>query len=203
MNINFLNEEILKNELQKGNHKALVFLMNTYHHSLCLYAYSLSNDNDGAKDIVQDVFIKLWEDREKIQSIKSIKSFLNRSVYNGFVDQWRKDKRMLSIELKHIQALEQVIEDDNNLTDQIELVNLAIENLPPKCKETFLLSRKEGLTNIEIAEFMNVSVRTVETQVYKAFHMLRKSLKEKIEPILFLLFDINSKKLNYKLTKNI
>tara|TARA_R110002096_G_scaffold334375_1_gene528164 strand:+ start:12010 stop:12621 length:612 start_codon:yes stop_codon:yes gene_type:complete len=203
LNINFLNEEILKNELQKGNHKALVFLMNTYHHSLCLYAYSLSNDNDGAKDIVQDVFIKLWEDREKIQSIKSIKSFLNRSVYNGFVDQWRKDKRMLSIELKHIQALEQVIEDDNNLTDQIELVNLAIENLPPKCKETFLLSRKEGLTNIEIAEFMNVSVRTVETQVYKAFHMLRKSLKEKIEPILFLLFDINSKKLNYKLTKNI
>lgn len=188
MNTDFFNDKTLKNELQKGNHQALAYLMDTYHKSLCLYAFSLSNDYDNAKDIVQNVFIKLWDDRDKIQSIKSIKRFLNKSVYNGFIDQWRKDKRMLSIEIKHFKALEQVIEDENDdLKMQIELVNQAIENLPLKCKETFLLSRKEGLTNIEIAEYMNVSRRTVETQINKAFRILRKSLIQKIEPILFLL----------------
>ncbi|WP_223551869.1 RNA polymerase sigma factor [Aestuariivivens sp. NBU2969] len=191
---------ILKNELQKGNHKALVFLMDKYHHSLCLYAYSLSNDYEGAKDIVQDVFVKLWEDREKVQSVKSMRSFLNRAVYNGFIDQWRKNKRMLSIEAKHFKALEELVEDERyDLTKQIELVNQAIESLPPKCKETFVLSRKEGLTNIEISEFMDVSIRTVETQINKAFKILRKTLKTKIEPILFLLLGLDSNKLNYKL----
>ncbi|WP_421151383.1 RNA polymerase sigma factor [Seonamhaeicola sp. NFXS20] len=200
MNAVFLNEEFLKEELKKGNHKALVFLMDTYHQPLCVYAYSLSNDYDGAKDIVQSVFIKLWEDRKKIQSIKSIKRFLNKSVYNEFIDQWRKDKRMLSIEIEHYKALETIINDEkNDLTNQIKMVNTAIENLPPKCKETFLLSKKEGLTNIEIANFMGVSIRTVETQINKAFRILRKNLKQKIKPILFVLLGINSNECHFKL----
>ena len=168
--------------------------MNTHHHQLCLYAYSLSNDFDGAKDIVQNVFIKIWEDRHKLGHIKSIKSFLYKSVYNGFVDQWRKDKRMLSIEEKHFEALEDIVKPENEelLKKQLKLVKLEIQKLPPKCKETFLLSKQEGLTNIEIASFMNVSIRTVEAQMNKAFRILRKKLKKEVSPILFLLFGPNA-----------
>lgn len=192
MNADFLNEENLKKELAKGNHKSIVFLMDLYHQPLCLYAYSLSNDYDKAKDIVQSVYIKIWEEREKIQHIKSLKRYLYKSVYNNFIDLWRKDKRILFIEKKHLQAIEKIVENENRdeLQEQIKLVNLAIEDLPPKCKKTFLLSKKEGLTNIEIAEFMNVSIRTVETQISKAFRILRKKLTGKVSPILFTLIGL-------------
>ena len=78
-------------------------------------------------------------------------------------------------------------ESEEELWAQIKLVNQEIQNLPPKCKETFLLSKKEGLTMIEIAEFMNVSKRTVESQMNKAFRILREKLSDKIKAVLFIL----------------
>jgi len=183
LNIDFLNNKTLKDELEKGNHEALAFLINTYHHSLCSYVYSLSNDYDAAQDIVQNVFMKLWENRHKVQSIRSIKNFLYKSVYNGFIDQWRKDKRMLAIEEKHLEALDQIVENENEylLKKQIRLVKLEIQKLPSRCKETFLLSKQDGLTNIEIANFMNVSKKTVEAQMNKAYTILRTKLKDSIK----------------------
>ena len=200
MTIDFSNDRILKDELEKGNHKALVFLMDTYYQLLCLYVHSLSNDYELSQDIVQNVFIKIWEERHKTRQIKSIKNYLYKCVYNRFSNEWRKDKRMLTIEEKHLEILDEIIEKDNEnvIQKQIELVRLEIQRLPPKCKETFLLSKQEGLTNIEIANFMNVSTRTVEAQIYKAFRILREKLGGKVKPLLFLLFDFknNAKKLN-------
>ena len=70
---------------------------------------------------------------------------------------------------------------------------VGVFKLPPKCKETFLLSKQEGLTNIEIANFMNVSIRTVESHMNKAFRILREKLKDKVKPILFLMFGLDLK----------
>lgn len=194
--MDFSDNNILQNELEQGNHEALVYLMNTYHHPLCLYVFSLSNDYELAKDIVQNVFIKIWQKRKKIQSIKSIKSFLYRSAYNGTIDEWRKDKKMLPIEQKHLQALDEIVEDKNEdlLKDLIQIVRQEIQKLPPRCKETFLLSKQDGLTNLEIAGIMNVSVRTVESQMNKGFKILREKLKDKVNPILFLVFDLKFQK---------
>ncbi|SFT14518.1 RNA polymerase sigma-70 factor, ECF subfamily [Zhouia amylolytica] len=178
MNKEFSNPEILKRELEKGNQRALTFLIDTYHQPLCVYIYSLSNDYEGAQDIVQNVFIKVWTDRQKLGRVKSLKNFLYKSVYNGFIDQWRKDKRMLAIESKHLENLNEIIEDSNEdlLKIKIAMVRHEIDNLPEKCKETFLLSKQEGLTNIEIANFMNVSIRTVESQINKAYRLLKQRL---------------------------
>ena len=76
MKKDFSNSDLLKQELSKGNEQALVFLMDTYHRPLCLYVYSLYNDYDGAKDIVQKTFIKIWEHRDRMGSVRSIKGFL-------------------------------------------------------------------------------------------------------------------------------
>lgn len=186
----FSNETTLKNELKKGNHKAFVFLMDSYHHALCSYIYSLSNNYDDAQDIVQNVFVKLWENRKNIHRIKYVKNFLYKSAYNGFIDQWRKDKRMLAIEAKHIKILNKLIEneDGNLLKKQSDLLKIKIQELPDRCKETFLLSKREGLTNIEIANFMKVSSRTVENQLNKAFKILRKKIAIKSESFLFMLY---------------
>ncbi|GAA3584601.1 RNA polymerase sigma factor [Snuella lapsa] len=190
MNLDFSDQKILTRELEKGNHLALVYLMDTYHKPLCAYIYSLSSDYEGAQDIVQNVFIKVWMDRHKLHAVKSIRNFLYKSVYNGFIDQWRKDKRMLAIEAKHLENLNTIIEDNSDelLEKQIALINIEIENLPQKCKETFLLSKREGLTNIEIADFMNVSIRTVESQMNKAFRILRKKLASNTNIIKLLIY---------------
>ncbi|PTT16767.1 RNA polymerase sigma-70 factor, partial [Flavobacterium sp. HMWF030] len=82
-----------------------------------------------------------------------------------------------------------VLEDDSeSLQRVINVVDKEIQNLPPKCKEVFILSKKEGLTNIEIAEHLDVSIKTVEAQITKAFSILRSSLDDKIKNFLFLLF---------------
>lgn len=192
MAIDFLNDFVLKKELETGNQQALVFLMDKYHKPLCLYIHSISNNYELSQDIVQNVFVKIWEDRSRIQSINHIKSFLYKSAYNGFLNQFRKDKRILTIKEHHLKALYEIIEneDDYSLQKQIKLVKLEIEKLPVRCKQTFLLSKQDGLTIIEIADYMNVSTRTVEGQINKAFKILREKLKDKIKPILFLLLGL-------------
>ena len=71
-----------------------------------------------------------------------------------------------------------------------------IENLPPKCKQTFLLSKQDGLTNIEIAEYLNVSIKSVEAHITKAFSILRKNVGDRTNGILFLLFGFKKSLLN-------
>ncbi|SFW28725.1 RNA polymerase sigma factor [Cellulophaga fucicola] len=196
MKMIFTNEEELKSELKKGNEKALSYLMDTYHQPLCLYVYSLSNDSDSAKDIVQNIFIRLWEKRNKTDGIISIKRFLYKCCYNEFINQYRKDKKILAFEVEHVNALEELIKDENEalLKRQIELLKKEIQNLPPRCKKTFLLSKEDGLSNMEIAHKMDVTIKTVEGQITKAFKILRSKLGDQINPVLFLLF--NSKKFN-------
>ncbi|MFV0564854.1 MAG: RNA polymerase sigma factor [Flavobacteriaceae bacterium] len=177
----FLDDDILKAELKKGNQQAVVFLMNTYHKPLCAYVYNLSNDYELAQDIVQNVFVKIWEDRHKIEHVKSIKRYLYKSVYNRLLNHWRDNKKILTVEARHLEELSYFIDSETqeSLQNKIEAIKIEIQNLPKKCKETFLLSKQEGLTNIEIAEFMDVSLRTVETQLYKAFKLLRSKLVHK------------------------
>lgn len=191
----FSNENLLKNELEKGNHKALIFLMDKFHKLLCTYVYSLSRDYELTQDIVQEVFIKIWEDRDRIQNIKNVRSYLYKSVYNGLLNQWRKNSKMLPVEEEHLQALTEIVDQDNDelLQQQIKLVHSEVQNLPIRCKETFLLSKQDGLTNIEIANYMNVSTRTVEAQMNKAFKILREKLQDRIKPILFFFLGLDSK----------
>ncbi len=174
----FFNEDVLKAELKKENQQAMVYLVNTYHKPLCAYIYNLSNDYELAQDIVQGVFVKTWEDKDSIERVRSIKRYLYKSVYNRLLNHWRDNKKLLAIEARHLEELSYFVENETeeSLQKQMEVVQKEIQNLPKKCKETFLLSKQEGLTNIEIANFMDVSLRTVEAQIYKAFKLLRKKL---------------------------
>jgi RNA polymerase sigma-70 factor (ECF subfamily) len=90
----------------------------------------------------------------------------------------------------HIDVLNFIVEkeDEKSMDKLLKIVKIKIENLPPKCKQIFLLSKEEGLTNIEIAEYLNVSAKSVEAHITKAFATLRAAIGDKIEGILFLLF---------------
>lgn len=192
MNSNFKKDDDLINALKKGDAKAYTFLVNQYHHKLCVYAFSLTKDHNLSEDIVQNVFMSIWNKKSNLREDLVLKSYLYKSVYNEFVDQYRKQKPVLSLEKKHFDVLSEIIEeeDGNSMEKLIKLVKKEIENLPPKCKQTFLLSKQDGLTNIEIAEFLNVSKKSVEAHITKAFSILRKTVGEKVNTVLFLLFGV-------------
>ncbi|MGO3183818.1 MAG: RNA polymerase sigma factor [Aequorivita sp.] len=193
--MDYTNNQELNLALRNEDEKAYTFLVDQYHQRLCIYAYSLIKSQDLAEDIVQNVFIRVWKQRDRLKPDLSIKSLLYKSVYNEFIDQYRKQKSVLILEKKYIEALDTIVEneDGKSLERLIDLVTIEIHKLPPKCKETFLLSKKEGLTNIEIAEYLNVSVKSVEAHITKAFSILRDKLGNKMDVILFLLFGYNKR----------
>jgi len=181
---------VLIESLRDGDEKAYTYLIDTYHHKLCVYANSLVKNIYSAEDIVQNVFIKVWEQRARLKSDHAIKSFLYKLAYNEFIDLYRKNQSLFSLEKTYHDALNSVVLEDDSESFQrvLKVVNKEIESLPPKCKEVFILSKKEGLTNIEIAEHLEVSIKTVEAQITKAFSILRSSLEERVKSALFLLF---------------
>lgn len=186
----FNDNVVLIESLKNGDERAYTYLIDTYHHKLCVYANSLVKNIYSAEDIVQNVFIKVWEQRTRLKSDHAIKSFLYKLAYNEFIDLYRKNQSLFSLEKSYYDALNSIVLDDDSESLQrvINVVNKEIQNLPPKCKEVFILSKKEGLTNIEIAEHLDVSIKTVEAQITKAFSILRSTLDEKIKSLLFLLF---------------
>ncbi|PQB09077.1 RNA polymerase sigma-70 factor [Polaribacter filamentus] len=184
-NIDFIDH------LKRGDEKAYVYLVETYHKPLFNYVLSLNADRALAEDIIQTVFLKTWEYRKRLNPNYSLKSFLYTSTYNEFINQYHKHRAFSILEKKYIEALDEVVSeiDNKNLLEQkIALLNRGIDLLPPKCKETFLLSKKEGLTNIEISEYLNVSIKTVEAQLTKAYKVLKNKIGKQLKSMLFLLF---------------
>ena len=185
----FTNNVMLIDGLKRGNASAYSILVKKYNQKLCVYAFSLTKDYGKAEDIVQEVFINIWYKRQKLKDEFNVQGFLYKSVYNQYIDLYRKEKSTMALEKKYIEALDSVIDnDDTYLEKLIALVKREIQTLPPKCKQTFILSRQDGLTNMEIAEYLNVSIKTVEAQITKAFSIIRKNINKESHGILFLLF---------------
>tara|TARA_R110000764_G_scaffold42426_3_gene95567 strand:- start:222 stop:830 length:609 start_codon:yes stop_codon:yes gene_type:complete len=185
----------LAQRLISGDAKAYNFLMEFYYHCLCAYAQSLCHDHALAEDIVQNVFVKMWDKKKKINPDLSIKSYLYKSVYNEFIDQYRKNKPVIYLEKKYFEAIDLVVDiEQEELEGLIKLMNVEIENLPSKCREIFLMNKKEGLTHTEISEYLNISIKTVEGHITRAFKILSEKLGTKMETVLFLLFSFNKKK---------
>ena len=193
---NFESQSVLIEGLKQGNEGAYEYLVEHYHNRLCVYAHSLIRDDLMAEDIVQSVFVQVWEKRHKLKHDFSLENYLYKSVHNKFIDQYRKGKAVMALEKKYIEALELAVEEKDELQEQkiLGILFNAIYELPPKCQQIFLMSKKEGLTNIEISEYLNVSKKTVEGQITKAFGILREKLGKKYETILMLIFDVNTKK---------
>lgn len=180
----------LLNALRNGKKEAYAQLVDTFYGELCQYATNLSRDAYRSEDIVQNVMIKLWEKRDRLHPGLNLKGYLYRSVYNEFVDQYRKEMATTALEKKYLEELDAYLDqgDAERMEKLMAVVNREIDQLPAKCRETFLLSKKEGLTYGEIAQYMDVSVKTVETQMTKAFSILREKVGEKLNSLLFLLF---------------
>jgi RNA polymerase sigma-70 factor (ECF subfamily) len=193
--LNFNDNLFLAEQMKLGNSKAYDFLMNSFYQKLCGYAYTLAHDHATAEDIVQNVFVKVWSNKKHINTSFSIKNYLYKSVYNEFINQYRKNKPVFFLEKKYLESVDLVVENTHeNLDELLQLVDKEINELPPKCREIFLLNKKEGLTHLEISEHLNISIKTIEGHMTRAFKILRNKLHNKVKTIFFLLFGFTCNK---------
>lgn len=178
-------------KLKHGDEAAYSYLLKKYHRKLYAYVITLSHNHAVAEDVIQNVFLKLWEYRSKLDSNYSLQSFLYKSCFNEFVNLSKKNRKLTYFDKVYLETVEHVIATNPpaNLEAQKELVFKGVTLLPEKCAEIFMLSKKEGLTNAEIAEYLNISCKTVEGHLTKAFTILRENLGAKIVSILFLLMN--------------
>jgi len=161
------------------------WLFELHYSALCNFAYRIIHDLDKAEDIVQDTFVKIWNNTELLDSQKNIDSYLYTMVRNRALEVLRRE----SISQKVNQQIEYLKQYDNNddiLEDEIEKflllekIYVSIRQLPPKCAEVFTLSKINGLTYSQIADRMNISVKTVENHMSKALKMMRELLSKSL-----------------------
>jgi RNA polymerase sigma-70 factor (ECF subfamily) len=154
------------------------------------FAKKYLKDIDLAKEIVHEAFLKLWEKRDEVDTSKSVKSYLYTSVYNRSLNYIRDNKKFDKTEGK-TELLEQAENWDSSnqmIADEIQAkITQTLDDLPEKCRQIFMMSRYEELKYKEIAEKLNISIKTVETQMTKALKALRKNLAEYMTILLIML----------------
>ena len=157
-------------------------LFDEHYNLLCNYLNKHSRDWDLSQEIAQKTFVKLWEKRNEISINSSLKSYLFQSARNTLIDHYRSAKSASHHAEKYSEGIsdtEQVDTEVNGLA-VTEKIAWAVEQLKPKTKEIFLLSKQEGLTYDEIASYMGISKRTVEYNMRNALMQLKELLKGKI-----------------------
>lgn len=180
------SKSYIHDRLEDGDIKAFEILYNEQYTSLCHFAQRFVFDLDTAREIVQDVFVRIWEKRTSLPVEISLKTYLYTSVRNKCLDYLKHLNVEYEFEKKRIK---EILEPGNNsfntiddpldglITKELEnAIREAIENLPEKCREIFELSRFKGLKYREIAEELSISVKTVETQMSRAIEALKKKL---------------------------
>jgi RNA polymerase sigma-70 factor (ECF subfamily) len=146
-----------------------------YYAPLCNYVNSYIKDWDLSQDIVQTTFLKLWNNKESWQTANSQKSYVFRAVKNTLLDRIKKDERKLRREELYNEISQNL---ESTLDGQIirhEILK-SLEKLKPKIRKIFTLNKMEGLTYAEIAQYLDISERSVEDNMAKALRALRKDL---------------------------
>lgn len=176
------------NLIKRGEISALKSLFMEISPSLIKYSLQITRDRYIAEEVVQDVFVNIWNNRDQIQIKGSVKSYLYQAIHNLSVNkqiQHNTQRHALNVLVSEEswQYLEDHYHTDEFVIEKLEaddtekLINSIIEDLPEQSREIFKLSRYHHLSNNEIASHLNISVSTVKTQIYRAL--------EKIKPQLF------------------
>jgi len=170
------NDNQLIEQINKGNKQIFNDLFREYYQKLCAFAFKFVKTKDVSEEIVQDIFVHLWENSDTIQIQLSLKSYLYSAVRNKSLNFLKHEK--FETEFAESTIYEEYYEIDENQenTELIVKLKKAILNLPEKCQEIFVLSKNEGLTYDEIADYLKVSQKTVENQMGIAFKKLRADL---------------------------
>lgn len=173
------NVILLLEELKQGNESAFNELYHRYSKILLSNIRNLVKNNEIAKELLQNLFLKIWEKRESIDTNKSFRSFLFTIAQNMVYDYFRKvalDKKAMVKLMTTAVEFYSHTEEDLELKESSRMFNDAIETLPPQRKRVYLLSKVEGKSHSEISKILNISISTVNNHMVKANHEIRSYL---------------------------
>jgi len=183
-----ITDQSLAESIKNSNHGVFELVFNYYYSGLVVYADQIIKNTEISEDIVQSVFLKLWETRATIE-IRSFRSYFIQCVKNSCIDHLRREQVKNRFDNRIPDADHLILEDDLWTKNELsELIDRAIEDLPPRCREIFWMSRYENFKIAEIAEKLDISKRTVETQISKALKTLRVKLVDYISLLIFYFF---------------
>ncbi len=173
--------EIIR-RIRQGDTGQFESLFRSSYVSMVRYAKKLVKDQDTAEEIVQDLFFRLWQDKEKIKIESSLNGYLFRAIHNRCLH-WIDHNKVVERHAREAASEQSVaMETPADILNYRELqlkILRIIERLPDRCGRIFCMNRFEGLKYTEIAEKLSVSVKTVEADMGRALREFRKELKEK------------------------
>lgn len=173
-------EQMLLAALSRGEETALQQIFNRYYNTLLGNVYRIIPDEDSCQDLVQEVFVELWRKRAELDIHTSLLAYLRRAAVNKALNHLKAQRRIQFQESDQWDTTADTsLADISRLEKQESLeaaLHRAIELLPEKCRLVFSLSRFEHMSHKEIAEQLNISVKTIENQITKAMKLLREVL---------------------------
>lgn len=195
-NIGRSRADVLFDQIKSGDQKALELLFSIYFPRLNDFARNVVKDDVISQDIVQDVFVKVWEKREEIESI-NLEAYLFRLVRNRCID-YIKHVKVVSNRMQEIQISSKYEElyridfigNEPYVLIEQELklkIEKTIQGLPERCREVFIMSRMNGLKNKEIAEKLNINIKNVERHLTRALQTFRENFSEELPIALVIL----------------
>ncbi|MGV8092097.1 MAG: RNA polymerase sigma-70 factor [Mangrovibacterium sp.] len=185
------DEEIfIFNRMVEGDQEAFRFFFEKYYPDLCNLVNLYLHDPVMAEEIVQDIFIYLWEKKEKIKIESSVKSYLLRATKNRSLNYIRNEKTKVGILGKIANHDPVTLEMPDRVMDANQLrevINTAIDSLPDRCRQIYILGKEKSMSYKEISDELGISVKTVEVQMGNALKKLREQLRPHYNDI-FILF---------------
>lgn len=174
-------EKQLIDGLKRQDRGVLRVIFERYHAGLCRASHRIVNDPDEAKDVVQEVFIKLWENSHRVQIEHSLEAYLRRAVVNTSLNHLERKSRQSTVSLAHDVAETTGAHSVDQHQAQNELsqhIDTAIQKLPVRTRAVFVLIRYEQMSYKDVAAQMNISVKAVEKEMMRALSLLRTALRE-------------------------
>jgi len=176
--------------IKLGDEQAFELLFRKFYARLCAFSNKFLNDPEEAKEIVQDVFTKIWEGRDDIDPEDSLKSYIFKITQNQSINRLRRKK----VESRYSEIYKLIYCEQLNFSAHESLLAKELEEniihavgkLPAECRKIYELSRTDGLKYREIADNLHISVKTVEAQMSKALRCLRVDLQEYLKILMFL-----------------
>ncbi len=172
------DEQKIIQGLRDGDEAIYQSIFRQHFENLCKYAFTIVKDADEAKDVVQTLFMKMWEKRNELTITGTLKSYLYKATHNQCLNRLEHREVRLRFQTEDASKSREVQHPEvfpNELEGRIKTI---IQNLPPQCRTIFMMSRYEEMKYAEIASALGISVNTIENQVSKALRILRDNLRE-------------------------
>lgn len=189
-----MNDSKLLEGIRSGNASYYEEVFRKYYQPLCLFALKYVKDHSESEEIVQDVFVRIWQKKEELVISTSLKSYLYQAIRNTCLNHLKHNNIKLEYQKNAANPSSTANAGDTLVALELEVrIRDTLNKLPTERKKIFLMSRNDGLKYREIAEKLNISIKTVENQMSKALQFLKSELADFLSLIIVVAVQIIEK----------